>query len=590
MKKLRVLGRESMERTHDIVIRIGGESGEGVISTGDLLTLAAARAGFWVYTFRTFPAEIKGGHAVFQLRLSDHPLFSHGDELHALLAFNQEGYDRHHEELAADGTLVFDTDQVDESKVKEERRFGLPLTRIAKDEIKMPMAKNMVALGALARLFSIPEQYTADLVKEKFARKGQAVIEKNLAALAAGRNYIEREFADIEHFHIHVKPSGTRLVLSGNEAIGLGALVAGCRSYYGYPITPASDIMEFLAAELPKVGGTMIQAEDEIAALAMAIGSSFAGKKAMTATSGPGLSLMTELLGLAGMAEVPVVVVDVQRAGPSTGMPTKTEQGDLNLAMYGAHGESPRIVLAPMNVEDCFYQTVAAFNLSERYQVPVLLLSDQSLAHRTECMPKPDLGRVKVLERLLHRDGAGEGQGNGYRRYRFTENGVSPMALPGTPGASYVATGLEHSEAGRPRYDPVNHQAMTDKRFRKLASARADYPPVDVRGDADADFGVVSWGSTLGAVQEAVELAQGAGIKVRALFPRVLFPLEHAGLMESLVGVKRLLVPEINSQGQFANLIERKYRGEVIRYNVYGGLPFRPRMILEKIKEVAPHA
>ena len=573
-----------MSNVHDIVIRVGGESGEGVISTGELLTLAAARAGFWVYTFRTYPAEIKGGHAVFQLRVSDKPLYSHGDSLDALLAFNQEGYDQHHQDLRADGTVVFDTEQVDESTVKESRQFGLPLSRIAKEEIKMPLAKNMVALGALARLFSIPEEYTNKLCKEKFARKGDVVIQKNLEALAAGKSYIEKNFSDLEHFHIQVQPSELRLVLSGNEAIGLGALVAGCTHYFGYPITPASDIMEFLAIELPKVGGIMMQVEDEIAALGMALGASYTGKKVMTATAGPGLSLMTELLGLAGMAEVPVVVADVQRGGPSTGLPTKTEQSDLNLAVFGAHGESPRIVVAPMNVEDCFYTTVTAFNLAERYQVPVLLLSDQSLANRNECIPKPDLKKVQVWERLVHRDGEGN---NNYLRYQYTPSGVSPMALPGTSGGAYVATGLEHSEAGRPRYDPATHARMTEKRFRKLASAAADFPRVETLGDADAELGIVSWGSTLGAVREATERARAQGVKILSFYPRVLYPLPDGYLADQLKRVKRLIVPEVNSQGQFANLIEQRYRGELIRYNIYGGLPFRAGEILKKIEEVA---
>jgi 2-oxoglutarate ferredoxin oxidoreductase subunit alpha len=573
-----------VSNVHDIVIRVGGESGEGVISTGELLTLAAARAGFWVYTFRTYPAEIKGGHAVFQLRLSDKPLYSQGDSLNALLAFNQEGYDKHHQDLRPDGTVVFDTEQVDEATVKESRKFGLPLSRIAKEEIKMPLAKNMVALGALARLFSIPEEYTSKLCKEKFAKKGDAVIQKNLEALAAGKNYIEKNFADLEQFHIRVAPSELRLVLSGNEAIGLGALVAGCTHYFGYPITPASDIMEFLATELPKVGGIMMQVEDEIAALGMALGASYTGKKSMTATAGPGLSLMTELLGLAGMAELPVVVADIQRAGPSTGMPTKTEQGDLNLAAFGAHGESPRIVVAPMNVEDCFYTTVTAFNLAERYQVPVLLLSDQSLATRNECIPKPDLKKVKVFDRRVHRDG--EGNSN-YLRYQYTQDGVSPMALPGTPGGAYVATGLEHSEAGRPRYDPVTHSKMTEKRFQKLARAVADFPKVDTFGDAGAELGIVSWGSTLGAVREATERAQARGIKILSFYPRVLYPLPDGYLMDQLRRVKRLIVPEVNSQGQFASILERRYRGEVIRCNIYGGLPFRAGEILKKIEEVA---
>ncbi len=571
-----------MSRVHDIVIRVGGESGEGVISTGELTTLAAARAGFYVYTFRTYPAEIKGGHAVFQLRLSDHPLYSQGDELDVLLAFNQEGYDKHHADLRSGGTLVYDKDQVEEASVLVQKKFGVPLTSIARDEIKMPLAKNMVALGALARLFSIPEAITRELVEEKFKKKGAAVIQKNLEAVTAGGSYIEKNFPDLEALHITVKPTDKRLVLSGNEAIGLGAIVAGCREYFGYPITPASDIMEFLAEELPKLGGTMLQVEDEIAALAMAIGSSFAGKKAMTATSGPGFSLMTELMGLAGMAEVPVVVADIQRAGPSTGMPTKMEQGDLNLAAYGSHGEAPRIVVAPINVEDCFYQTIAAFNLAERYQMPVVLLSDQSLAYRTECIRRPDLSRVEVWGREMFQT-----NGDGYKRYVFSETGVSPMAIPGTPGGNYVATGLEHSETGRPRYDPTTHQRMTDKRFRKVVAAARDFPPVETLGDADAELGIVGWGSTLGPVREAVELARARGIKILSFYPRVLHPLANGYLINDLKRVKRLIVAEVNMLGQFAGLIERQYRGEVIRLSVYGGLPFKTRTIVDKIAEVA---
>jgi 2-oxoglutarate ferredoxin oxidoreductase subunit alpha len=574
-----------MSQRHDIVIRIGGESGEGVISTGELITLAAARAGFFVYTFRTYPAEIKGGHAVYQLRLADRPLFSQGDDLDVLLAFNQEGYDKHHRELRAGGTLLYDTDQVDEAGVQVEKKFGLPLTRIAREEIKMPLAKNMVALGAMARLVSIPDAYTRSLVEEKFKKKGPAVMQKNLEALAAGKKYIEENFAELEAYHIDVQPTETHLVLSGNEAICLGAIVAGCREYFGYPITPASDIMELLAAELPKLGGTVLQVEDEIAALAMAIGASYAGKKVMTATSGPGFSLMTELMGLAGMAEVPVVVADVQRAGPSTGMPTKMEQGDLNLAVFGCHGEAPRIVVAPMNVEDCFYQTVTAFNLAEKYQVPVVLLSDQSLAYRSECIPRPDLSRVKVVERTTYQSGNGEG----YKRYAYTESGVSPMAIPGTPGGMYVATGLEHSEAGRPRYDPVTHQSMVDKRFRKTYEAVRDFPAVETLGDADAELGIVSWGSTLGQVREAVEQARAQGIKILSFYPRVVYPLANGYLLNDLGRVKRLIVPEVNMLGQFANLIEQRYRGEVIRLNIYGGLPFKTETILKKIVEVAHH-
>ncbi len=567
---------------HDIVIRIGGESGEGVISTGELLTLAAARAGFYVYTFRTYPAEIKGGHAIYQLRLSDHNLYSHGDDLDLLLAFNQEGYDKHYLELREGGMVLYDTESVEASAIPF-AKVGLPLTEIAKNQIKMPLAKNMVALGALGRLFWIPKEYLEKLVREKFAKKGQSVIDKNVDAVKAGCDYVEKNFPGLESLRIPVKPSGERIVISGNEAVGLGAVVAGCRHYFGYPITPASDIMEYLAGVLPQLGGVVIQAEDEIASVAMAIGASFAGHRAMSATAGPGLSLMTELLGLAGMAEIPLVIADIQRAGPSTGMPTKTEQSDLNLAVYGNHGEAPRIVIAPYNVEDCFYSTVTAFNLAEKYQIPVLLLSDQSLSNRTESIPKPDLSRVRVVERVKW---AGNG-GERYKRYQLTESGVSPMAHPGTADGIHVACGLEHTESGRPNYDPANHMNMVDKRFRKLGAAMADFPPVEIYGDRASELGIISWGSTLGAVREATERALEKGIKICSFYPRVLYPLGDGYVDRTLENVKALIVPEVNSQGQFATLLRRVYSGGIVRQNIYGGLPFRPQTILEKIEEVA---
>ncbi|MER3486786.1 MAG: 2-oxoacid:acceptor oxidoreductase subunit alpha, partial [Chloroflexota bacterium] len=283
-----------------------------------------------------------------------------------------------------------------------------------------------------------------------------------------------------------------------------------CRFFAGYPITPASDIMEFLAEALPRVGGAVIQAEDEISAITMCIGASYAGKKAMTSTSGPGFSLMVEALGLATMAEIPVVVVDAQRAGPSTGMPTRHEQGDLYLAAFGGHGEVPRIVLAPTTVADCFYQIINAFNLAEKYQTPVIVLSDTVLAVRTESIEKPDLNKVRIEHRLLYqpngRTNGAAAEGDRYLRYALTESGISPMSLPGMEGGQYVAMGLEHNEIGRPRYDVRTHASMTEKRFRKIIAARQDAPEPERYGDPGAEIGILTWGSTAGAVIEAIDL------------------------------------------------------------------------------------
>jgi 2-oxoglutarate ferredoxin oxidoreductase subunit alpha len=352
--------------------------------------------------------------------------------------------------------------------------------------------------------------------------------------------------------------------------------------------------MEFLAAELPKVGGAVIQAEDEIAAIGMVLGASFAGAKAMTATSGPGLSLMTEMLGLASMAELPAVVIDCQRAGPSTGMPTRHEQADLNLALHGGHGELQRIILAPVSVVDCFWQVINALNLAEEYQVPVIVLSDTVLAVRTESIPRPDLSKVARVDRQVFREN-GNGRNipaaeNRYLRYELTETGISAMAIPGTEGGQYVATGLEHNEAGRPRYDTATHSDMTRKRFRKMELAAQHAPALHEHGDPSADVGMITWGSTWGAVVEAVDRLARDGLKVHAIAPRQLFPLPDHQLAPFMDSKRVVLVPEVNYTGQFADLLQTNYRRELQRVNVYGGQPFKVAELVSAVEGVYQHA
>src|SRR3954453_13669677 len=310
-----------------------------------------------------------------------------------------------------------------------------------------------------------------------------------------------------------------RRLLSGNQAICIGALPAGLTYYAGYPITPASDILEWLAGRLPRFGGAAIQTEDEIAALASVLGASFAGRKAMTATSGPGLSLMAELVGLAGMAEIPAVIIDAQRSGPSTGMPTKTEQSDLNHALFGGHGEAPRVVMAPTSVEDCFHVIVEAFNAAERFQVPVIVLSDQSLSHRLETVRRPDFSAIEVISR----ERPDAGQNGSYRRYELRPDGVSPMSVPGAHGA-YVSTGIEHDEAGNPHYEPELHEAMMSKRFRKLQPLARD-GRITFTGPERGDVGLLGWGSTEGAALEAAQICLDRGVAVSTCYPRTLAPL-----------------------------------------------------------------
>lgn len=572
----------------DITIRIAGESGEGVISTGDFITQAAARAGYHVLTFKTFPAEIKGGHAVYQLRLANHELYSQGDELDILIAFNQEGFDKHHAEIKINGLLIYDSTSFTPPPVGEGvKQFSVPLSKMAR-ELGFALGKNVVAVGAIAALFGLDPTFIIKLLDEKFKKKGPDVVKKNILALDEGFQYVQK---NVPHGDFEIKPGEKKedmLVLSGNQAIGLGTLAYGCRHYFGYPITPATDLMEFLATEFPKVGGAVIQAEDEIAALSMAIGASYAGHPAMTATSGPGLSLMVEMLGFAAMAEIPVVVVDVQRGGPSTGLPTKHEQSDLNLACFGGHGDAPRIVVAPISVNDCFWQTINAFSLAERYQMPVILLSDQSLAVRTETIPKPNLDSIIKHERTRWTgNNGGNGANGGYKRYdRSSADGVSAMAYPGTAGGNYTATGLEHDEFGRPKYDSVSHCVMTEKRFKKLENLSHGWRPIAHYGDKNSEIGVLGWGSTLGQVREAIELAQAEGISVEAMAPKVVYPIMEDEIGAFVRSKKKILVAEVNYRGQFAELITAKFGKKVEKITRYGGSPFKAREIFDAVKSM----
>ncbi len=576
----------------DLVVRIAGESGEGVISTGELVAQAAARAGYELLTFKTYPAEIKGGHTLIQLRLSDRRLYTQGDQLDVLLAFNQEAYDKNVADLKPGGLLIYDSAEFTPPESGDRQQYAVPLTEIARSQLKFELGKNVVAVGVVAALFDLPKEQLVRLLQEKFGRKGEDVVAKNVAALEAGIRYVRDQMGGKPLFAVGAaEHRGEMVVVSGNQALAMGAIAAGCRNYFGYPITPATDIMEFLAAHLSKVGGSVVQAEDEIAAAGMVLGASYGGVRAMTATSGPGLSLMVEMLGLGAMAELPAVVVDVQRAGPSTGMPTKHEQGDLNLAVSGGHGEVPRIVLAPTSVEDCFWQAINAFNLAEQYQMPVILLSDTVLATRTEKIPRPDLSKVELKGRLLYQtDGSGNGhEGGRFKRYSFTATGVSPMSVPGQAGGQYVATGLEHGELGRPRYDPDTHSRMTEKRFRKLAAAAADAPPADLYGDPSAEIGIVTWGSTMGAVVEAVDLAREKGIAVEALAPRMLWPIPDGQVGEFVRSKKVLIVPEVNYSGQFADLLVARYKRDVVKLSSYGGTPIKVARIVKAIEEVGQH-
>ncbi len=590
----------------DFIIRIAGEGGEGVISCGELFAKSVARTSYHVFTFITYPAEMRGGYSMIQIRVRDMIIYSMGSFVDCLVVYNQEAYNKSVEVLKEDGILIYDPDTVEVEENLKAKKYPIPISRISKDILGKTLGKNVVSLGLLSHIYGLDKNRTEALIKERYGSKGESVVEGNYKVLQAGLDEALR--MDIPNvFSItESEPANEEyMFISGNQAIALGAIAAGCRFTAGYPLTPSTSIFETLSKLLPLVGGRAIQMEDEIASISAIIGASFGGEKVITPTSGPGIQLMTEQLSLASMLELPVVIVDVQRGGPSTGLPTKTEQGDLKFAVYGSAGESPRIILAPTSVEDTFYQTIRAFNLAEKYQLPVIILTDQSIGYRKATVKMPDFDHIFQVDKhdrkrkikipradlidILQRQEPTKEELNDYKRYKDTKNGISPIARPGTPGGQYVATGLEHDEYGRTDQSPENHLKMSKKRFRKLdtVSRAFEKNPMETYGDPNNKIGIIGWGSTEGAIREARYLAEKDGIKVRHLHPHTISPLPERQISKFLHRLSYLIVVEENLTGQFAHFIKAKFGVKPIEVHKCEGTPFTPNEIYNAIINVA---
>lgn len=542
-----------MPTRDELTIRFAGTAGEGVLTAGDILAKTLSRSGYHVFYTVDYDAEVRGEKlSMSQVRVSPKPLLSQGGHADILVAFSKEAAEAHVDSLSPDGVLIYDHKIIDafgDTSVYEidagegRKTIPLPFLELAWKKAGRPESKNMVALGAVSAVLGLLSDAVTQVVEERLGREGHAA-EANRQALHLGS---EAAANVCDNWRMATGDGKRRIFLSGNQAVVLGALAAGCRFFAGYPITPASEIMEGLARELPKVGGTAMQMEDEMAAMGAVLGASFGGIKAMTATSGPGFSLMSELINLGAMAEIPSVIVNVQRGGPGTGLPTKPEQSDLNMAVYGVHGESPRIVLAAASVEDCFYRTIDAFNLAERCQTPVILLSDQFLAQRKETVDHLDPARIFIEARKT----PAPEELDDYRRYRRTETGVSPMAVPGMDRGFYLATGLEHTDRGLPSYKPETHRKMHGKRFKKLDMIKDG--GFIYYGDTEAPNVLVGWGSTAGGLREAGLRLKAEGESVGVLAVERLNPWA-AGISKILFG-KRVFSIEMNFTGQFSALL-----------------------------------
>lgn len=573
----------------DLDVMVAGQGGDGSLTVANLLGILLGRRGFHLYTAREVASRIKGGHAAAVLRGSLTPRGSLGDQLDLLVAFDAEAIEKGGPRLADHGVVIFDASDGPAPRrhlPEGIRVFEIPFARMAVRDLRRDLFKNSLAFGVAARMLGASDAEAEEVLGKRFAHLRPEVAAANLEALREGFAYADAQGLGegASPWRLGSADPTDRILISGNEAVAYGFLVAGGRFYAGYPITPASEILSWMERRLPEFGGVALQAEDELAAINLAIGAALAGVRAMTATSGPGLALMQEGISHLGSAEIPVVVVDCQRSGPSTGMPTKPEQSDIGMVVHGGNGDFPRIVLAPGDPTDCFELAVIATNVAHLFQGPVFLLLDQAVSQDSMTVPPFDLDGVRLEEGKVL-SAAEVAELGEYRRYAITADGISPWAVPGTPGGMNLVTGNERNEWGQVSTEPANRVAMMDKRMRKLETVRPHLPPGRTLGDPEAEIGLVGIGMQLGVMIEAAELLAAEGVAVAGFQLRTLWPVLDDTL-EFVARRRRVYVVEHNAEAQLTHLlasvgIPRERLQPILRYD---GIPFRPRELATRIR------
>ncbi|MFC7395157.1 2-oxoacid:acceptor oxidoreductase subunit alpha [Scopulibacillus cellulosilyticus] len=575
--------------------KVGGQQGEGIESTGEIFAKALYRLGYHLYGYRHFSSRIKGGHTNNKIRVSTEKVRSVSDDLDILVAFDQETIDVNFAELRQGGIIIADEKfkpvNPDESKA---RLFAVPFTKIA-TELGTSLMKNMAAVGASGAALGIPLENYHSIVKEIFGRKGDKIVESNIQAIEKGAEYFNREAGGpIDELTLAPGDGKQRMYMIGNDAIAMGAIAAGVRLMSAYPITPASEIMEYLIDKLPKFGGTVIQTEDEIAAATMAIGANYSGVRAFTASAGPGLSLMTESIGLSGMTETPLVVVDTQRGGPSTGLPTKQEQSDIMAMVYGTHGEIPKVVMAPSTVEEAFYDMVEAFNIAEEYQCPVIFLSDLQLSLGKQSVDPFDYDKIEIRRgKLMNGQPLPEIDKNeGFKRYENTLDGISPRTIPGMKNGLHHVTGVEHAETGKPSETAENRKIQMDKRLRKLNSLKFKTPVYIDAKHENPDLLLIGMGSTRGAIEETKARLENEGVSVNHAHIRLIHPFPVDEIKPLIEKARHVVVVEQNATGQLAGLVKLNVgaRDKITNVLKYDGNPFKPVEVYNECKGVVSHA
>lgn len=547
--------------------KIGGEAGYGIMTSGLIFSRVCVRTGFNVFDYIEYPSLIRGGHNAYQIRISEEEIFSQVKPINLLVALNLETVDRHKEELTNDAIILYD-EAVFQPKI-DKNLFSIPWTKIVNELGLESVMINNVALGASVAIANLDLQLLLDVISDMFGHKGEKVVDENHKAAKAGYDFVKEHFK-YDFPKLKIKESN-KIILTGNEATALGAIAGGCQCYFAYPMTPSTSILYFMAEHAPNYGIIVKQPEDEISTVNMAIGAGFAGARSMCATSGGGFCLMAEANGLAAETETPVVIVDSQRPGPGTSLPTWTEQGDLRLVLSAGQGEFPRFVLAPGDVDEAFCMAADALNIAEKYQTPVIILLDKYLSESHKSTNKFDFSKVKIERGNLAKIS------DDYKRYAFTESGISPRALPGQ--LVFRANSDEHDEHGFSNEEIDNRVKMADKRMRKAQEYLKEMPAPKLYGNENAKFTIVGWGSTKGPVLEALKSLPDVNfLHFSYLSP---FPVNK---FKELTENKNLLFLENNQTGLFADYVRQHTGFEVKKFLKYNGRPFYPEEIIEKVK------
>ena len=576
----------------EVTLGIGGAAGDGLDKAGDTFAKTASRLGLYLYAYNSYQSIIRGGHIWLRVRVGEEKVYSHGDHLNLLIALNQDTLERHAREVEPGGAVLFNSDKLTLGSSLFEGQV-LPVPMPVRELLKplgrtLPVMQNTVSLGAAIFLLGLEFEMMAQVLADTFQHKGQEMVNQNVQVAKAGFDYAKEKFVPLGYEWNFSRIR--RPFITGNEAMALGAVNAGCKFYSAYPMTPASTILHWMVAHADRCGVVVKQCEDEIAVANMAVGAGLAGARSMCATSGGGFALMTEAIGQAGMIEAPVVFITVQRGGPSTGIPTKTEQADLNQALGASQGDFPRIIMAPADVTDAYYTAAEALNLADKYQLPVIILSDLLVSEHPETIERDGLKPDLLIDRGQLVTEWPEDNGT-YKRYAFTESGVSPRALPGTKNTLYIAPTDDHDEEGILISDeytsPPVRRKVQEKRMKKLEGALRELPPPQLEGPKDADVTLVGWGSCKGVIREAAEILRSEGIVTNQLHFKYLLPFHTKEALEILNRCKRTVGVEVNYTGQFARHL-RSETGVSLDDMIlkYDGEPFEPAFIVNRVKEI----